>query len=448
MNLFKNSVLIVILLIAGALNAQTSQQKIDELLTTYTNLYQFNGTAWVESKGAVLLNKGYGYSNVADKVMNTEQTIFQIGSVTKQFTAMVILKLVEKKKLSLTDKLSKFYPTFPKGDSITIAHLLSHTSGIFNYTNDGKFMNSEAVKPADEAKMLALFKDKPLDFSPGTKWSYSNSGYMLLGYIIQKVSGKTYEQNVRKYIFKPLKMTHSGFDFVGLKDKNKATGYFSINEKGAMVSTLVDSTVSYSAGAMYTTTEDLHKWHVGILNNKIIKRAMLEKAFTPVLNKYGFGWSIDSIDGKRITVHSGGIFGFNANYLRIEADNVSIALLNNVGNPKLSEITNKIMAVLYNKPYELPQAKVTIALSEDALKPFVGKYELSPQFHIAIMLEDGHLVAQATNQPKFELFAQKANYFFLKAVEAEIQFDRNDKGEVTNLLLYQGGRKTIGKKIE
>src|SRR6187455_1847958 len=205
--------------------------KLDTLMSAYAKLHKFNGAALVAKNGIILLNKGFGYRNATEKVTNNEQTIFQLGSVTKQFTSAVILKLQEEKKLSVSDKLSKYFPGYPKGDSITIEQLLTHTSGIFNYTNNGTFMENEVTKSASREKIMALFKDKPLDFSPGTGWNYSNSAYSLLGYIIEDVTKMPYEQVVRKYIFTPLQMTHSGFDFTHLKINEKATGYFKLDDK-------------------------------------------------------------------------------------------------------------------------------------------------------------------------------------------------------------------------
>jgi CubicO group peptidase (beta-lactamase class C family) len=439
---------IVFTFLTISLFGQTKEEKLSELLNAYNKLNEFNGTSLITQNGKILLDKGYGFKNVETKEINIPNTIFQIGSITKQFTSTIILKLEERKKLKLTDKLSKYFPDFPNGNEITIFHLLTHTSGIYNYTNDVEFMKSEAVKPANEEKMLAVFKDKKLDFTPGSQYSYSNSGYMLLGYIIQKVTKQPYEKVVKEYIFDPLKMNNSGFDFVHLNDNNKATGYFTISDKNSIKAELVDPSVSFAAGAIYTTTADLLKWHNGILNNTIVKRASIEKAFTPHKNHYGFGWIIDSINTKRITTHGGGIFGFNANIARVEQDNVCIILLNNVGNPKLEGITKDIFAILYDKPYKIPESKAEIIVSPEILNKYVGTYEVVPEFKIEVNVENGQLIAQATGQPKFELFAQKENYFFLKAVEAEVEFLSNDKGIVEQLILYQGGRKTPAKKTK
>ena len=444
----KKILLIIFTVLTISLFGQTKDEKLSELLSAYNKLNEFNGTALITQNGKMLLDKGYGFKNVGIKEANIPNTIFQIGSITKQFTSTIILKLEERKKLKLTDKLSKYFPDFPNGNEITIFNLLTHTSGIYNYTNDVEFMKSEAVKPANEKKMLAVFKDKKLDFTPSSQWSYSNSGYMLLGYIIQKITKQPYEKVVREYIFKPLKMNNSGFDFVHLNNNNKAIGYFTITDKNSIKAELVDSSVSFAAGAIYTTSADLLKWHKGILNNTIIKRTSIEKAFTPFKNKYGFGWIIDSTNAKRITTHGGGIFGFNANFARVEQDDICIILLNNVGNPRLEDITRDIFAILYDKPYKIPEGKAEIKVSAEILNKYIGTYEVVPEFKIEINVENGQLVAQATGQPKFELFAQKDNYFFLKAVEAEVEFVINDKGVVEKLILYQGGRKTPATKTK
>ncbi len=428
--------------------AQTQQQKLDELLTAYSKLYAFNGTAFVSSKGQTILHKGYGYSNIDMKELNDTQTLFQIGSITKQFTTTIILKLFEMNKLKLTDKLTKYFPGYPNGDKITIHHLMSHTSGIFNYTNDVAFMTQHAHEPTIEKVVVDLLKKRPLDFAPGTNWNYSNSGYMLLGYIIQKVTKKPYETVVRDYIFKPLQMTNSGFDFMHSTNVHKAIGYSAISEESNSIAKLVDSSVSYAAGSIYTAPVDLYKWHRAILQNKIIKRATIEKAFTVVKNKYGYGWMIDSLDQKQITKHSGGIDGFNAYFARLEADDVCVVLLNNMGNPRLAEINQNILSLLYDKPYKVPVIKTEIKVSEEILQKYVGTYELMPQFQIVVTLENGKLFGAATGQGKFELFAQKENYFFLKAIEAEVEFVSNTKGEVESLILYQGGRKTPAKKMK
>jgi len=422
--------------------------KLDALIEAYAKLYKFNGSALVAKNGNILLNKGYGYRNATDKVANNEQTIFQLGSVTKHFTSAVILKLQEEKKLSVSDKLSKYFPGYPKGDSITIEQLLTHTSGIYNYTNDGKFMANEVTKPSNREMMMALFRDKPLDFSPGTNWSYSNSGYSLLGYIIEAVTKQSYEQAVRKYIFTPLRMTHSGFDFTHLKSNEKAIGYFKLNDKEKEEAPIVDSSVSFSAGAIYSTTGDLYLWHEALQKNNILSREQQEKAYTPVKNRYGYGWSIDSIEGKRRVSHGGGIHGFITTIARVPEDDICIVLLSNASNTTLGEISKSIFAILYGKEYELPKERTEIKLPEEKLKEYEGEYELNKDLHVVISLKDGALVATPTGQKTETLYAEKEDLLFVKSQDIQLEFTRNEKKEIDGFILHQGGAKMSCKKIK
>lgn len=441
-------ILVPALCLVFAVFAQDAGNKIDELISTYSKLNKFNGSALVTKNGTMLLNKGYGYRNAADKVMNNEESIFQLGSVTKQFTAAVILKLQEEKKLKVTDKLSKFFPDYPKGDSITIKQLLTHTSGIYNYTNDGNFMANEITKNKSREEMMALFKDKPLDFSPGTGWNYSNSGYSLLGYIIEVATKKSYEEAVRKYIFTPLHMTHSGFDFTHLKSPDKTTGYFMLDDKNANPAPVVDSTVSFSAGAIYSTTGDLYLWHKALEQNTVLSKAQQEESFTPVKNNYGYGWGIDSIEGKRRVGHGGGIPGYITNESRVPEDDIDIVLLSNASDRSLDDITKSIYAILYNKAYELPKEKTVIQLPEETLKQYEGEYEIAPDFHVIMKIKDGELNATPTGQSEKILHAEKEDFFFEKEEDVQVQFTRNADKTVDGFILNQGGRQITCKKIK
>jgi CubicO group peptidase (beta-lactamase class C family) len=306
---------------------QTISKKIDSLLTAYQKVSDFNGSVLVARKGTIIFEKGYGYKNKKALLPNDPNTVFQIGSITKQFTSAIILQLKEKQKLSLQDKLSQYIPDYPNGDQITIEQLLTHTAGIYNYTNNRDFMKDESTKPIARDSLLALFRNKPLDFKPGEKFNYSNSGYILLGYIIEKVTGKSYFQVVRDNIFRPLHMDHSGFDFTHLTSSDKATGY---NPPAPLApAEIVDSSVSLSAGAVYTTIGDLYKWDRALYSGSILSQPSEEAAFTPHLARYGYGWMIDSLYGKRVVEHGGGITGFVSFILRVPEDETCIIVLDN-----------------------------------------------------------------------------------------------------------------------
>jgi CubicO group peptidase (beta-lactamase class C family) len=441
-------ILFAVLITSHHAFCQDITARIDTLLQAYSGQNKFNGTVLVSKGGTILIDRGYGYRNVANHVLHDKSSVFQIGSVTKQFTTAIILRLQAEKKLSVHDHISKYFPQYRKGDSITIENLMLHTSGIYNYTNDGTFMKNEVSKPASKEKLMPLFQNKPLDFSPGTGWNYSNSAYLLLGYIIESVTKKHYEQVVHDYIFTPLKMTHSGFDFTHLQSKERSTGYWGQNEKDTVAAPIVDSSVSFAAGAIYSTTDDLLRWHQGLMKNIVLSSAQQEKAYTPVKNKYGYGWIIDSLYGKRMLSHGGGIHGFTSMFSRIPADDVCIVLLSNTSSPALNEITKGIYAILYNKPYTVPQVKKEITLPEEKLKQYPGEYTIKEGLNLIITLKDGELIGSPTNQPTSVLYAEKEDHFYVKEHDIRLKFFRNEKQEVSGFILYQGGMEVKCPKIK
>ena len=445
----KSLILILVLFVQHSCFAQDEAASIDTLLSAYSRLSQFNGSALVAKNGTILLNKGYGYRNVETGVMNDPNSIFQLGSVTKQFTSAVILKLQSEHKLSVSDKLSKYFPDYPKGDSITIKELLTHTSGIYNYTNDENFMKNEITKPKTREQMMALFENKPLDFSPGTGWSYSNSGYSLLGYIIEKAANTSYEQAVHHYIFSPLKMTHSGFDFTDLKSPDKTIGYYVLNAHDTMKAPIVDSSISFSAGAIYSTTGDLYRWSQALENNSILSASEQNEAYTRVKNNYGYGWEIDSIDGKRRLAHDGGIPGYITIISRVPADGVTIILLSNASNQAVGgKISNNIYSILYHQKYELPKVRTAVSLDAQTMKQYDGEYEIRPGLMVTIQAKDGVLIATPTGQSAKTLYAEKKDFFFEKEEDVQLDFTRNDKSQVDGFVFHQGGGEIKCKKIK
>jgi CubicO group peptidase (beta-lactamase class C family) len=437
----------VVIVLSVQLLAQPVEQKIDELLTAYVNQNKLNGSVLVAQKGKVIYQKGFGYRNAEEKISNDVNSIFQIGSITKQITAAVIMQLQQEGKLSVQDRLSKYFSGFTNGDKITIENLLTHTSGIYNYTNDTSIMKSDVTRHYSQQEMLTLFSKYPSDFEPGTKWNYSNSAYSLLGYIIEKVEKKPYEKVVRERIFQPLGMTNSGFDFTNLSNSNKTKGYFSLNPK-PVPAPIVDSTIAYSAGAVYSTVGDLYKWERAIYTNKILKTESWKAVFTPYKNKYGYGWGIDSLYGRLITAHSGGIHGYSSYIIRFPQDEVTVIVFDNSSSNALSTISKNVAAILFDQPYEIPAAQKQIRVDTAILKQYVGEYQLAPTFTITVSLEHGQLKAQATGQPQFDLYAEKENVFFLKVVDAKVEFVKDDKGVVTEMILYQNGQEPHGKKIK
>src|SRR6266487_272949 len=444
------SILFAFLFTQSSFCQETAPQKLDELITTYAKLNKFNGTALIAQHGKILLEKGYGFKDVQDNSLNDQHTIFLIGSITKEFTAAIILKLAEQKKLTLSDNLSKYYPDFPKGDSITIKNLLTQTSGIFNYTEINDFWNQLSLH-TNEKNVLDTLKKRGLIFSPGEKFSYSNSNYMLLAYIIQRVTHNPYETVVHDWIFKPLGMSHSGFDFTALKDFNKAKGYWDFSAAKYTEGPLNDSSEYIGSGEIYSTTGDLYKWHVALQSGKILSKALQEQAYQSYLGQYGYGWELDTIFNKKIVGHGGRMFGFESKMSRIPEDDVFVILLNNESDGSyLQPITKRIMAIIYNQPYTMPEQP--LILSEDMLKAYAGIYAADEHHSFEVRLINGHLFGMEGPDKMLELVPLKNNklkFMEREGEEGAFEFvmDKNGQPEEMSTVNPRGIKLTL-KKIK
>jgi CubicO group peptidase (beta-lactamase class C family) len=425
--------LILILLTLGLTRASFAQPsttaKIDALLSAYAKVNLFNGSVLVAQKGKILLQNGYG---------TKANGIFQIYSITKTFTSTLVLKLVELQKLSITDKLSKYYPDFPKGDSITIEQLLSHTSGIYDYTHGNDMPDMQ------EKTLINFLSKKNLDFPPGTGWSYSNSGYYLLGFIIQRVTGMPYEQAIRKYIFEPLHMTKSGFDFKRLESPDKTIGYATFTSKEKKPAIIYEAPGPFAAGAIYSTVADLFKYHKALQNFSIISKVSLDKAYTPVRNNYGLGWITSSFEGQQVVGHSGGAAGFRSNFARIPELDICIILLSNNEISNLDLITNKIMAILFNRPYQLPVE--IIQLNMETLHATTGTYS-NNKINVYISVEDGRLVAHPSGQPKSTLLAQSESDFYVDEIDGLLSFKTDRGNNVIEMIIHKKVTDSSFKRI-
>lgn len=365
------SVLILFLFINS--NAQDRAQKIDELVSKYAEIGVFNGSVLVGENGNIFFEKGYGYADREQKLQNTPETKFRIASLTKQFTAMLIMQLVEQGKIKLDAKLSDYLAYYRKdnGDKITIHNLLTHTSGVPNYTST-EFMENHLTKSISAKDLILTYGNGDLEFEPGSEYKYSNTGYVMLGAVIEKVTGKTYETVLQENILTPLEMTNSGYEHNDVKMTNQAIGYD--NAFGSVdVSKYIDMTIPFSAGAMYSTTEDMYKWDRALYTGILLSAEMKAKMFTPFLKNYAYGWNVvpakvSPTDEKIIYTHSGGINGFNTNIIRVESDNLVIIVLSNYSNGQASKISNDISKIMYRIPVKLPAKSVTNVLISSGSK--------------------------------------------------------------------------------
>lgn len=351
--------------------AQDKAKQIEQLLSKYNEYGQFNGSALVAENGKVIFKKGFGFANMEWDIPNQPDTKFRLGSISKQFTAFLIVKLAEEGKLKLDVPITTYLPDYPKenGDKITIHNLLTHTSGIPNYTSVQNFLREKARNPYTPQDFVKTFSSLPLEFKPGERFNYSNSGYFLLGYIIEKITGKTYEQYLQETILTPLKMANTGYDHSDIILKNRAAGY---EKQGKTIfnSSYIDMSIPYAAGSLYSTAEDLYLWDQSLYTTQLLSEKSMESLFKSYISfgdeSYGYGWFLSEakIGDKQFKIieHGGGINGFNTIISRIPADKNLVVLLNNTGGTVLGEMNEAIRAILYNQTYSQPKKSMALEL--------------------------------------------------------------------------------------
>jgi CubicO group peptidase (beta-lactamase class C family) len=422
-------------------NAQTADPtaRMQEIIKSFVDSKTFMGTVLVAKDGKLLINQGYGSADLEWNIPNIPEAKFRLGSLTKQFTAASILLLEERGKLKVEDPVSKYMPDAPAAWSkITIYNLLTHTSGIPNFTSFPDYGTTE-WKDTNPTELVARFRDKPLDFEPGAKFSYSNSGYIVLGYILEKISGQTYTDFLQQNIFTPLAMYDSGIDSNAVILPKRAQGY-APSKNGIHHAGYTSMTIPFSAGAIYSTTGDLLKWEQGLFGGKVLTPASLTKMTTPFKDNYAFGLLVADDSGHKRITHGGGIEGFNTSLSFYPGDKLVVIVLGNLNGGAPDELGNDLGQVALGKPVTLASERKEVQVASALLADYVGTYQLAPGFSIATTVEDGHLMAQATGQPKFPLFAESDTKFFYKVVDAQIEFVRDPASHaVTKLILYQNG---------
>jgi CubicO group peptidase (beta-lactamase class C family) len=566
---------LILFALQGTVTSQSATQskaaKIDAVMTTAHKYRLFNGSALVAEDGKVIYKKGLGLANMEWNIPNTPETRFRLGSITKQFTATLIMQLVEQGKIKLDGKISDYLPEYRKdiGEKVTIHQLLNHTSGIPSYTGLPGFFNDISRDPYTVTDFVKKYTSNDLEFEPGSKYSYNNSGYFLLGAIIEKVTGKTFEQALKDNILDPLGMKNTGYDRYATILNNRAAGYQKTAD-GYMNAPYLDMSLPYAAGAMYSTVEDLYLWDQALYTDRVISAHAKELMFKPNLSDYAYGWVVKTtslVTGKESVpkiAHGGGINGFSTVIVRYPAQKHLIVLLENTSQGRsLETLETELTNILFNQPHNLPKMPIAeelrktidakgieaglaeyrdlkarqatiydfsepelnrlgyqllqsrkvkeaieifklnvaeypkgfntydslgeaymingdtklaienykksielnpkningvemlkrleappVAVDPKVYDSYVGEYEVTPSFTVKIFKERTKLMTQATGQPVFELFPEAEDKFFLKVVKAKVSFIKDDKGQISGLVIHQGGRDLAGKKIK
>ncbi len=421
---------------------------VDTMLSDLTKGQTAGAAVLVSRDGKVLFEKGYGHASLEHQVPVTPESKFRIGSITKQFTAAAILRLQEQGKLSVNDPLSKFFPDFPKGNEVKLHHLLTHTSGIHSYTSRSDFLQT-VTSPVKVDDLIQTIRSDPFDFEPGAKWSYCNSGYFLLGAIVEKVSGQSYADFLRTQFFEPLGMKDTGIHTYDAILPHEATGYS--YEGGVLKKALNwDMSRAGGAGAIYSTVEDLQRWNEAVFNGKVLSQDSLKAAWTPVNvgaprqpvgEGYGYGWFVGKFRGLREIQHGGGLQGFVSQLSRYPQEHFTVVVLANAAPPVPGLVPGELardIAQFYLGPkMELQRSPKAVTLSAEALDSFVGRYDYSGAT-LTVTREGTRLFAQLTGQSKLEIFPRSENEFFWKAVDAQVTFVKDEKGRVIKALHRQG----------
>jgi CubicO group peptidase (beta-lactamase class C family) len=434
-----------------AQNAGDAQLKarLEQVAKSYTPDNAFMGTVLVADGDQILLDKGYGMAVLEWNIPNTPDTKFRLGSVTKQFTAALILLMQQDGKLNINDPVRKYLPDAPKAwEKITLANLLGHTSGIPNFTSFKEFGAwSASAHTWDEE--YAFFKDKPLDFEPGTKFDYSNSNYEVLGGILEKVSGKKYGDLLRERIFAPLAMNDSGLDNDQRVLPKRAQGY-SPGPKGLTAARSESMSVPFSAGSIYSTTGDLLKWEHGLFGGKVLSPESLKTMTTPGKGDYALGVMVTTQDGVRVVEHGGGIEGFNTNLIYVPEKRICVVVLANVNGSAPGQMGGQLLDLALGKTVVLNSERKPVPITQAESAKFVGVYNLAPTFALTIAQAGDGLTVQGTGQPAIPMIYQGIKdghaRFFITQVGAEIEFVPDANGTILSLILHQGGANTPARK--
>jgi CubicO group peptidase (beta-lactamase class C family) len=394
--------------------------------------------------GQVVYRGARGMADLENGLPLTPDSVFRLGSITKQFTGACIMLLVERGELKLSDPLSQFLPDYPvHGHTISVEHLLTHTSGIFNYTNIPGYMQAQIKSDLSTEELVDAFKDQEMNFAPGEAWSYSNSGYVLLGAIIEQVSGLSYELFVQRNIFDVLGMDHSYYGSQTRIIPNRARGYGGGPGNWSNAEYL-SMTQPHAAGSLLSTVDDMARWDAALYTDKLLQPDSVKRMMTKSkLNggeetTYGLGFGVGTLRSKTAISHGGGIHGFSTYATRLPDERIYVAVLTNApGLPvRPTTVGDRIAALLAGDPFE---SFKRISLDAEVLQGYVGVYRIDEDSERIVSLDDGQLFTQRSGGARLPAHPHSRTGFFYDATFSHFEFVLDDAGEALEMLMYQNG---------
>jgi CubicO group peptidase (beta-lactamase class C family) len=437
--------------------AQQSTAGLDSLINSRLAGVAPGCAVLIAKSGEIIYEKGFGKADLELNVAMQPDMVFRLGSITKQYTAIAILQLVEQGKISLQDSIQKFIKDFPnKGHTITIENLLTHTSGIIDYESLNINIPNAYRVDLPQKQIVDSLEHHPLVFTPGSKFSYCNSNYFLLGYIIEQITGKSYAEYMQQHIFTPIGLTNTYYDDEKQVIPNRVSGYGKWANGKYENADYIGMSQVYAAGAILSNVDDMLKWHQALYSYKLVKKETLEKAFTSckladgTLTGYGYGWFIKDQNGEKSIEHAGGIDGFQSDEVYLPRQDIFIATLYNSLNNGGDDVS---FMLLSNDIVTLAMGKTLakeVKVADAILKQYVGVYQFDAKHSATITLENGQLQMEALagGLPKSPLFAESDNKFLLKVVKAEIEFVKDTQGNVIKLIAHVNGQDQVCKKVK
>lgn len=433
---------------ATAVSAQTDVDRMKRDIELRVSTHQFMGSVLVAKGARLLINQGYGSADLEWNIPNSPDTKFRLGSITKQFTATCILLLQERGKLKVEAPIKEYFRDAPPAwDKITIFNLLTHTSGIPNFTSFPEYSRLQAT-PRTPEQLVASFRDKPLEFEPGSQMRYSNSGYVLLGYLIEKITGQDYAQFLKQNIFDPTGMKDTGYDSNSALIDRRASGY-APGPTGMAHASYIDMSIPFSAGGLYSTTGDLLRWERALFGGKVLSPASLESMTTAFKNNYAFGVVVTTTPaGDKIVWHGGGIDGFNTELIYAKREDVVIAVLANLNGPAATEIATDLSKIARGEKVVLISDRKPVRLDTSVFDRYAGHYQFPSGLMMSVWRDADHFLTQLPGQPAVEVFPESERDFFAKIVDAQITFHADGAAPVTDLVLHQNGRDQTATRMD
>ena len=397
----------------------------------------FSGTILILREGRDSVVRGFGYADRARGIPNEPATRFGIGSLTKTFTAAAIAILHERGLVSLDDTLGKFIPGFPHGGEITIRHLLAHSSGVPDYHSLPDY-HARRARPTTLAEFAAWIGTKPLDFRPGEKDSYSSSGYALLADVIERASGLTYAEFLRRNIFEPLGMTETGDLTERTKVPGLATGYDpGFPPTGVQSPPHMSATWLEGSGSLYSTVADLVRWARAVRDDRLYRLEALD---------YPYGWGKRTWLGRDVIEQDGRItLGYASHISIYPKDSVIVVILGNIQSAATDRMRTDLAALAFGEPYRVPELRPSANPSPSLLKQYTGRYEVGPGFVMTVRAEAPHLSLAGPEGDFLPLEPESDSTFFFRALYVPVRFERDTAGAVVDL---NWGGQFVCKKIQ